>query len=59
MSSFRAKALVEIIGSPLVVTEPDQGRVASPGTTAAEHSLNKHHGEMFGLSSGHRGKAQD
>ena len=37
MSSLRARALVARIGSPLVVTEPDQGRVASLCLTVAKN----------------------
>lgn len=41
MSSVRDRASVKMISSLLVLTEPDQGRVASPCTTAAEHSVER------------------
>lgn len=41
MLSFRARASVEKIGSPPVVTEPDHGRVASPCAAAVELSVNE------------------
>lgn len=41
MSSFRTRASVERIGSLPVVADPDQGRVALPCATVAEHSVDR------------------
>lgn len=42
MSSFRARASVEWIGSLLVFADLDQVRVSSPSETAAEYLVDGH-----------------
>lgn len=41
MSTLRARASVERMGSPPVVNEPGQGSVTSPCMTAAEHTVDR------------------